>query len=37
MEKKGHLFSVVLRGFVGLCISQDTFKGGRKLVKATCC
>jgi hypothetical protein len=27
MEKRGHLFSVVLRGFVGLCISQDTFKG----------
>jgi hypothetical protein len=37
MKKRGHLFSVVLRGFVGLCISQDTFKGGRKLVETTCC
>jgi hypothetical protein len=27
MEKRGDLFSVVLRGFVGLCISQDMFKG----------
>jgi len=37
MEKKRHLFSVVLRGYVGLGISQDMFKGGRKLVEATCC
>jgi hypothetical protein len=36
MEKTRHLFSVVLRGYVGLGISQDTFKGGRKLVEATC-
>jgi hypothetical protein len=28
MEKTRHLFSVVLRGCVGLGISQDTFKGG---------
>ncbi len=37
MKKRGPLFTVVLRGFVGLGISQDTFKGGRKSVEATCC
>ena len=35
MEKTRHLFSVVLRGYVGLGISQDTFKGGRELVETT--
>jgi hypothetical protein len=37
MKKRGHLLSVVLRGFVDLCIGQDTFKGGRKSVETTCC
>ncbi len=32
MEKKGHLFSVVLRGFVGLCISRDMYiQGGQEV------
>jgi hypothetical protein len=37
MKKRGQLFTVVLRGFVGLGISQDMFKGGRKSVETTCC
>ena len=37
MERREDLFSVVLRGFVGLGISQDMFKGGRKSVETTCC
>ena len=37
MKKNRHLLAVVLRGFVGLGISQGMFKGGRKSVEATCC
>ncbi len=37
MKKSEHLLTVVLRGFAGPGISQDTFKGGRKSVEATCC
>ena len=31
MEKRGPLFSVVLRGYFSPCIGQVTSKGGRKL------
>jgi hypothetical protein len=37
MKKSGHLLTVVLRGLVGLGISQGMSKGGRKSVEATCC
>ncbi len=37
MKKKLDLISVVLRCYCVLCIGQVTFKGGRKLVLATCC
>ncbi len=37
MKKSGHLLTVVLRGFVGLGISQGMSKGGGKSVEATCC
>jgi hypothetical protein len=36
MKESGHLLTV-LRGFVGLGISQGMFKGGRESVEATCC
>jgi hypothetical protein len=36
MKKKLDLISVVLRCYCILCIGQVTFKGGRKLVLATC-
>jgi hypothetical protein len=37
MMKKHDLFSVVLRCYFSPCIGQVTFKGGRKLILATCC